>query len=74
MNIIRKCLLISGVGAIGAVGALFTAKIARRRQHAGMYEKAGKSIDEKLKESKESLDRATSRIQSVFDRIRNRKS
>jgi hypothetical protein len=62
------------VGAIGTVGALFAVKIARRRRHAGMYEKAGKGIDEKLKESKESLDRATSRIQSVFDRIRNRKS
>lgn len=73
MNIMRKCLLLSGVGAVGAVGALFAVKIARHRHHAGMYERAGKGIDEKLKESKESLDKATSRVQSIFDHIKNRK-
>jgi len=38
----------------------------------GMYEKAGKGIDERLKESTAALDKATTHVQSVFEHIKNR--
>ena len=74
MNNISKCLVASGAGAMGVVGIAFMVKVLRPRHPAGMYEKVGKGIDERLKESKTALDKATTHVQSVFDHIRNRKT
>jgi hypothetical protein len=62
--------MLSGVGALGATGILLIVNAAQNRRHVGMYEKAGKDIDEKLKDSKAILDKATARIQSIFDHIK----
>jgi hypothetical protein len=69
-----KCLVISGVGALGVGILLIMSKAARHRHCSGSCEKGEKSFGEKLKESKAALDRATAHVQSVFDRIKNRKS
>jgi hypothetical protein len=62
------------VVAMGVVGILLMANAARHRRHAGMCEKAGKGIDERLSESKTALEKATAHVQGVFEHIKNRKS
>ncbi len=42
--------------------------------HGNLFAKAGKGLDEKLKESIMALDEAKARVQSAFDHIRNIKS
>jgi hypothetical protein len=74
MGNMQKCLVVSGVVAVGVVGILLMVKAAQHRNHTGMYEKVGKGIDERLKESKETLDKATAHVQNVFEHIKNRKS
>ena len=69
MDTIRKCLLISGMGAMWIVGILLMVRVTRSRHNAGMYEKARKEIDERLRESKAALDKATAYVQSVFKHI-----
>jgi hypothetical protein len=69
----QKRLIVSGLGAISVIGVLILVKTTLHRHHSGMYEKVGKSIAEKLKESKAALDMATTHVQGVFDRIRNLK-
>ncbi len=74
MDAIRKGLVISGVGAtIGALGSMLIFKAMRRRHHMRMYEKVGKGIDDKLKESMAALDKATAHVQAVFEHIKSRK-
>jgi hypothetical protein len=73
MKTVRKCLAIAGLCALGIIGALLLVKMTRHRNLTGMCEKAGKGIDERLKESKAALDTAAAHIQSVFDHIKNRK-
>ena len=72
----RKCLAISVIGAAGVicVELLLTAKIAGRRRESGACEKLGKGIDERLKESKAALEKATAHVQSVFEHIKDRKA
>lgn len=71
MNNIMKYLAISGAGAIGVLGILLMVKAAEGRHHAGICEKAGKGIDERLKESIEALDKVAARVQTVFEHIKN---
>jgi hypothetical protein len=72
MNTLRKCLILSGLGAMGIVAIIIMVKTARHRP-TGTYEKVGKGIDEKLKESKEALDKATAHVHNVFEHIKGRK-
>ena len=74
MKIMRKCLAISGVFFIGSALALLIFKKARCGHDSGVYEKVGKGIDERLKESMAALDKATSHVQSVFEHIKKVKS
>jgi hypothetical protein len=39
-----------------------------------MCEEAGRGIDERLRESKVALDKASAHIQNVFEHVKNRKS
>lgn len=73
MDTMRKCLVMSGAGVIGAAGLLLIVKAARHRHHMSMYEKVGKGIDEKLKESMAALDKATAHVQTVFEHMKSRK-
>jgi hypothetical protein len=73
MDNMRKCLVMTGVGAVGVVGILLIVKFARHWHQAGMYGKVGKGIEERLKESKEALDNATSHVQRVFEQIKGQK-
>jgi hypothetical protein len=73
MKIMRKCLAISGVVFVGSALAMFIFKKAGCRHESGVYEKVGKGIDERLKESMAALDNATSHVQSVFEHIKNLK-
>jgi hypothetical protein len=74
MDKILKYLVTGGVVVMGVVGILLMVKASRHMHHAGMCEKAGKGIDERLTESKAALDKATAHVQSVFENIKNRKS
>ena len=73
MDKMHKNAVLAGLIAAGLGSVMLIAKTARHRHPTGMYEKVGKSIDERLRESKEALDRATARVQSVFEHIKNRK-
>jgi hypothetical protein len=73
MDNMQKCVVISGVGAMGVVGIILMAKAARHPHNTGRYEKVGKGIDQRLRESKAALDKATAHVQSVFEHITNRK-
>jgi hypothetical protein len=55
------------------LGAVLLVKALRHRHQTGPCEKLGKSIDERLKESKLALDKATMQVQNVFEHIKNRK-
>ena len=44
MDNLRKCLALTGIGAVGVIGTLLIIKAARRR-HAGLAEKTGHAID-----------------------------
>jgi hypothetical protein len=72
MDAMRKCLVWSGVGAIGAFGALLIFKAMGHQHHVSMYEKVGKGIDEKLKESMAALEKATAHVQTVFQHMKSR--
>jgi hypothetical protein len=74
MDTMRKFAGLSGVLAVGAAGLMLIVKAAQHRQHTGMYEKVGKGIDDRLKESKEALEKATAHVQSVFEHIKHRKT
>ncbi|MCU0608553.1 MAG: hypothetical protein MUF22_02140 [Chitinispirillaceae bacterium] len=65
MNTIKKWLMILGAGVLGTACILLLFKT--KCHHRGVYEKVGKGIDEKIKESKTALDKAAGHIQSVFD-------
>lgn len=73
MKTMGKCVALSCVGVTGILGILFI-KFARRRRNGNLYAKAGKGLDEKLKESIVALDEAKARVQSAFDHIRDLKS
>jgi hypothetical protein len=73
MDAMRKSLVVCGVGAMGAVGVLLIVKAARHRHHMSMYEKVGKGVNEKLKESMAALDKATAHVQTVFEHMKNGK-
>ena len=73
MDTMEKCITLSCLGVTGIVGLLFI-KVAWRRRHGNLFAKAGKGLDEKLKESIMALDEAKARVQSAFDHIRNIKS
>jgi hypothetical protein len=73
MDTIQKWLVTSVVGAMGLVGIILTVRTAQHRHHACMYEKVGKNIDEKLKESMATLEKATAHVKSVFEHIKNLK-
>jgi hypothetical protein len=73
MNIVRKCMALFGIGALGAAGIMLYVKLKRDGRQAGTYENLGKNIDEKLNASKAALDKASSHVQSVFEHIKNRK-
>lgn len=73
MDTMRKCLVMSGLGALGAAGVLLIVKATRHRHHMSMYEKVGKGVNEKLKESMAALDKATAHVQTVFEHMKNGK-
>ncbi len=73
MDNMQKCLMVWFVGTIGVVGILLLIKAARYRHHADRYEKVVKDIDERLRESKVALDKATTCFHSIFEYIKNRK-
>lgn len=74
MNDLKKYLAIAGAGAIGAFGIVLLGKTLGCRHHAGICEKTGKGLDEKLKESLEALDQAATRVQGVIEHFKSRKS
>lgn len=69
MDAIRKCLVITGAGIIG-IGILLMIK-ATHRHETGLCENVGKNIDEKMRESKDALDKASAHVQSVFEQIKS---
>ena len=69
MDTMRKYLIISGAGIIG-IGILLMIK-ASHHHDTGMCESVGKSLDEKLRDSKDALDKASAHVQSVFEQIKN---
>lgn len=69
MNSTKKSLLMAGAGLIGVVGILLLVKTWKH--HAGLYEKVGKGIDEKMRESKAALERASAHVQQVFEHIKS---
>lgn len=73
MKTVQKGLVLSRVGAIGVIAVLFMAMASRHRHHTGRCEKAGRDIDERLKESKAALDKAIAHVQSAYEHIKNRK-
>jgi hypothetical protein len=73
MDTMGKCVALSCLGVTGIVGLLFL-KVAWHRRHGKFFAKAGKGLDEKLKESIMALDEAKARVQSAFDHIRDLKS
>jgi hypothetical protein len=73
MDTIGKCITLSCLGVTGIVGLLFI-KVAWRRRHGNLFAKAGKGLDNKLKESIVALDEAKARVQSAFDHLRDLKS
>jgi hypothetical protein len=74
MGIIRKCLVISGIGAMWIVGILLMVKPSHSKRHIGKYEKVGEGIDERLIEARATLDKATAQVRSVFEYIKSRRS
>jgi hypothetical protein len=73
MDAMRKCLVISGMSAMWFVGILLTTKAARLTHRTSRYEKVGKVIEERLNESKLTLDKAISQVRSVFDYMKTLK-
>lgn len=71
MKNLWKDLMLVGIGVAGVV---LMVKAARQRGHSGRYENMGKSIDEKIRESKEALEKATAHVHGVFEQIRNLKT
>lgn len=74
MKSVEKILALSGLAVLGVAGIALFVKTAQHLRHAGVYEKVGHGIDEKLKESIASLNRATDHVQTVFDHIKNKKA
>jgi hypothetical protein len=73
MDNTQKNLALLGIAAIGIGGMVLIAKALWHQDHTSIYEKVGKGIDERLKESKEALERASVRVQSAFEHIKTRK-
>ncbi len=74
MNKILKYAMLCTAGIMGAIGLIIVIKSARPEHRMGLAEKMGKGIDERLRESKDALDTATARVQSIFETIKNGKA
>jgi hypothetical protein len=74
MDTMRKCMVLCGMAAMGILGIVLMAKVARSGHQTGVYAKVGNSIDVSLKESMAALDKATAHIHSVYEHLKNRKS
>jgi hypothetical protein len=74
MESMHKKMALCSAGVLGIFGVLVMAKILlHRHHHAKTDKKEGIGLSERLKESKAALEKATARVQSAFDRIKNRK-
>ena len=73
MDKMGKSLPMLGLGLVAVIGTIILVKATRCGHHAGVCEKMGKGIDERLMESKNALEKATDHIQTVFEHIKNRK-
>ena len=73
MGTMGKCVALSCLGVTGIVGLLFI-KIAWHNHNGTVCEKAGKSLDNTLKESVSALDKATTQVKGVFEHIKNMKA
>jgi hypothetical protein len=74
MNNMRRLLIVCGLGVIGIACAILIIKNRSVKHSDGMCEEAGRGIDERLRESKAALDKASAHIQNVFEHVKNRKS
>ncbi|MDD5673761.1 MAG: hypothetical protein PHC61_06345 [Chitinivibrionales bacterium] len=74
MNRLRKDVIKSGLCMMAIVGVAGLIKIAWHRHHCAEHENNGKKLDERLKDSILSLNKATAHIQSVFEKIKLKKS
>jgi len=74
MNTMMKRLVMTSFCVAGAIGILLIIKSVKYKCRKGMCEKWGKGIDEKLKEAKTGLDKATAHVESVFEHIKTPKS
>ncbi|MBN1128276.1 MAG: hypothetical protein JXA71_04785 [Chitinispirillaceae bacterium] len=73
MKNLWKDLTLVGAGVTGGVAVALMVKAAQQRNHPGRYENLGKSVDEKIRESKDALEKATAHVYGVFEQIRNLK-
>jgi hypothetical protein len=64
----------SGLGVIGLLGALLLAGSGCRRHHAGAGEKAGSTLDARLKEAMAALDTASVHVRSVVEHLKSKLS
>lgn len=74
MDYKTKSMLLLGMSVIGVAGLILMAKNAQHRHCNGTYEKVGQSIDHRLMEARESLEKASVQVQNVFEHIKNMKS
>jgi len=72
MSAMKKCLMLTGAGVLGIVSVVLLVKSTQCRHHSGLCEKVGKGFDERLHESKEALDKASSHVQSILESIKNK--
>jgi hypothetical protein len=73
MDAMRKCLVIAGMSVMWFFGILVTIRAARCTRRTSMYEKVGKAIEERLNESKATLDKTASQVRSVLEYIKTLK-
>ena len=66
-----KCKVLSCLAVTGIVGLLF---IKWHNHHGAACGKAGKDLDNTLKESMSALDKATTQVKGVFEHIKNMKA
>ena len=71
MSSLSKILTIVGAIVVGTLGVLFVIKSAHRGGNGNIIDKVGKSLDERLQESRQALDKATKHFQDIVDHIKN---